>query len=1027
MYRCEHCGAEFDGKFCPECGQKREEKLFCSECGNEVSSGMKFCNNCGHALPAGAGVTAKAENSVNAGTASEGGRAEMPTSRVAAQASVFEKLHLVCKYLPAALFSLFAVLLLAFYAADVALFDPIDKSFGSVYVDITVYIPEIKGCVAALAVFTVTAFVLAALMWIFLFAPQLKTKSVSLFGKAFVLVNELFEYIAFAVYFIFFVIAIAMMVTVSAFDDGAGTVTTGAAPKLILSFAVIFAAFAAVALICDCAICKRFPQAVAADKALREQSIADKKARREQMRLQKTGQEQTAVNAPNVDYARDESRENDGEYVTTCYAGKPIMCKIKNYVKSHRALLGVGIANFFLTISLYMLMYVRYDLFGKDIILYIMLGIAGLFVLLVTVCALSPVRYWEPSELRKLSKEATRGGASIKRGRTTVFYILCLILNGVFLLLGLLSGIFNAKENTLITSLFLILFIAGATLFDIAGIIACTVLGAKRKELALYFYGNEKPDMNATQIIPFDFEKEMSLYVKYENNKSVVSNLASTGAQSKFAGRRFFEALCITCIAAVMISFPFAFNPFSASSLSSADETWGKQDVICFFGKPDVEQTVQDKTVLMYYDGEMASTAKQINKLNEDMQDAVTQGNFDAIEPIAELLQRLENKVRSKKFKATVFQFTKYSFDYVCYDTATTVNNAHEKKTVKSVEICGPDILCGTTPSNLYCKYYYADGSYRFEALPTTVFDGIDNTKEGKQKIEWSDDWGQYAADISLHSSLSGKDDGISYTASYDKNTDKISMKISGTNVDYVEYNNEFLNYAPYVTDLTVDVTLKDNRHRISLGFESDVLQNLIVTARTSPLYISEKFDNLENIWIEATYESVQQNDLWTIPYKYSDKVHYGDTWSYVNGVPTLKDGVYTAGTWSGSADYPVDYLSDIGEIEQGTKHIDITLKLDNNGKYEMLFDKTSSYSGSYVISDGKIYLIDDGIDIRISNDDLIYTHTYYKGNLQIIDGILTEIHGDEYLRELDITLYKTSESADFGNGSDNGEDGNKV
>ncbi|MBQ6991612.1 MAG: SPFH domain-containing protein [Clostridia bacterium] len=45
---CSNCKKEINGgKFCPECGTKRDEKTFCKECGKELSSDAKFCPECG--------------------------------------------------------------------------------------------------------------------------------------------------------------------------------------------------------------------------------------------------------------------------------------------------------------------------------------------------------------------------------------------------------------------------------------------------------------------------------------------------------------------------------------------------------------------------------------------------------------------------------------------------------------------------------------------------------------------------------------------------------------------------------------------------------------------------------------------------------------------------------------------------------------------------------------------------------------------------------------------------------------------
>ena len=50
---CPTCNTSRIGNFCPECGAKKPEepqKLFCSNCGKEVSKDTKFCPNCGNKL-----------------------------------------------------------------------------------------------------------------------------------------------------------------------------------------------------------------------------------------------------------------------------------------------------------------------------------------------------------------------------------------------------------------------------------------------------------------------------------------------------------------------------------------------------------------------------------------------------------------------------------------------------------------------------------------------------------------------------------------------------------------------------------------------------------------------------------------------------------------------------------------------------------------------------------------------------------------------------------------------------------------
>ena len=46
-WKCSKCGAENTGKFCMECGTKKEEAKFCTNCGNKLEPASKFCPECG--------------------------------------------------------------------------------------------------------------------------------------------------------------------------------------------------------------------------------------------------------------------------------------------------------------------------------------------------------------------------------------------------------------------------------------------------------------------------------------------------------------------------------------------------------------------------------------------------------------------------------------------------------------------------------------------------------------------------------------------------------------------------------------------------------------------------------------------------------------------------------------------------------------------------------------------------------------------------------------------------------------------
>lgn len=49
MHTCPKCGTQFEGKFCPECGERYVEADTCPNCGAPIVSGANFCPECGHA------------------------------------------------------------------------------------------------------------------------------------------------------------------------------------------------------------------------------------------------------------------------------------------------------------------------------------------------------------------------------------------------------------------------------------------------------------------------------------------------------------------------------------------------------------------------------------------------------------------------------------------------------------------------------------------------------------------------------------------------------------------------------------------------------------------------------------------------------------------------------------------------------------------------------------------------------------------------------------------------------------------
>ncbi len=96
MHKCNKCGTEFEGKFCPQCGTPRQSETVCPKCGAPVAGGTRFCSECGFAfVPIDTGLSAKDISSTVA----------------------LEKVYGFLRLLPSFLIVLFSLLAFIFFAA----------------------------------------------------------------------------------------------------------------------------------------------------------------------------------------------------------------------------------------------------------------------------------------------------------------------------------------------------------------------------------------------------------------------------------------------------------------------------------------------------------------------------------------------------------------------------------------------------------------------------------------------------------------------------------------------------------------------------------------------------------------------------------------------------------------------------------------------------------------------------------------------------------------------------------------------
>ncbi len=237
MHKCENCGTEFEGNFCPECGEKYTEQKTCPQCGTTLSGNAKFCTECGYSFY---------ESSVPA--------AKQPETREKSVTASVQKLYGAVSGLPAVLFGLISVLLFLFFLAPVAvmpggkLFGETipSENYGNVYAISNYDGMPLTGSLTMLIVFASCALFVAFLVCVLSLFSKPRYKRIALLGKP-IFLRSFLTGIGYVLFFVLFLIACILLGQISNEDGGLGMFTVGAAPILTLVF-TLFGCLAA--LVC---------------------------------------------------------------------------------------------------------------------------------------------------------------------------------------------------------------------------------------------------------------------------------------------------------------------------------------------------------------------------------------------------------------------------------------------------------------------------------------------------------------------------------------------------------------------------------------------------------------------------------------------------------------------------------------------------------------------------------------------------------------------------------------------------------
>ncbi len=217
MPKCNNCGREFEGTFCPDCGTKYQQSKTCPECGAELSGSANFCNYCGHRFETQANTAATPVP-------------VQPKQPLELSDNFYKTVSKLLKWLPCVFFLLFAALNFAFMSCNA--YSAFGFNVGNIY----------KITDADYKVMATVLIIVSSISAAYALAYPL------LIGK----LPKVSHSVSFVLY-------IAMLVSASILNINIkkGDWTVDSATKLLIAFAVVFAVLSALALVGDMLLSKR--------------------------------------------------------------------------------------------------------------------------------------------------------------------------------------------------------------------------------------------------------------------------------------------------------------------------------------------------------------------------------------------------------------------------------------------------------------------------------------------------------------------------------------------------------------------------------------------------------------------------------------------------------------------------------------------------------------------------------------------------------------------------------------------------
>lgn len=714
MNTCKRCGSVFEGKFCPECGQKLMGDT-CPQCGCELNGNVKFCPECG----------------CNLGSPQSNGNGGVP--------SLAQKAYFVLRYVPIVLIMLCAVLLPLLYLAPLTQAEGLGELMSEGPINVYSFDDDFFGVSIAFLVVAAIAVLSAIVALRYTFAKSKRDNKITLFGATMPTGGFAALLAVVVVYLPALIIAAIAMAKAADLNEQMGggvmeMVSAGAAPKAVLSLAVIFAVFAVGCAVARAWLGKKYP-------SLR--GDAGKKA------------------------------------VKAEPCSRPLLSVAYANAKLRRVVTSIFACTFLTSLAIVLLMWLQPAIYivSPHWAIIICAGVTAIAVIL-SLCV--GVDNWSPEkfliEVQKKVKNADDKMNEVKdkkdevnEGRNTRLGIKKVI---AFLIIPIMYGYaFNLRGGLPVYMYGYIVGLVYIVAATVVYVIAQLILDKQSRALAVRLFGSERPQPHASLCVEYDKERERELLEMYKvakRNHIAIDDDDATKSNTLKRRVGLAVASIVFTVASVVCAIvsPVVTDKFSPSYLSSAIEERQTSKtnigIYTYFGKPDDRQNLKDDiVVLTYYDGEFAGIAKQI----KDLEAQLKKGEKLDEKKRESLSTQLENlKIQAEKmtftslnvsFKSgrtyntspTITQNGPYIF---ALNTATTYGGTAKPKTTKSVRLLNVKNTIDSKQSNIYSEIYYMDGSYKYELVPTSAFADFDQNNHGKQKVKWSDDWGSYEATLDL-------------------------------------------------------------------------------------------------------------------------------------------------------------------------------------------------------------------------------------------------------------------------------------